>query len=151
MGTRCSSTVCGNAHKCPFPYTHFRSHRSPPQTQPSRVWTSNGLDNRRAAGKWNQLDSLAPQPVAFATATQGTYGQLHPTAYPTGRRCHGWWEAIKPIAVPLAHTPWTVFQGKPKLPKQYTNRLSISGAGRQILKPSFRSPGDSPAPLPLSN
>ena len=78
MGTRCSSTVCGNAHKCPFPYTHFRSHRFPPQTQPLRVWTSNGLDNRRAAGKWNKLNSLAPQPVAAATATQGTYGQLYP-------------------------------------------------------------------------
>ena len=84
----------------------FRTHTfvrvAPPPTHPLRVWTSNGLDDRQAAGKWNQLDSLAPQPVAIATATQGTYGQSHPTALPTGRRFHGWWEAIKPIAFPLA-------------------------------------------------
>ena len=60
------------------PNTHFSIVSLPPQTHPLRVWTGNGLDNRRAAGKWNQLDSLAPQPVAAAKATQGTYGQLYP-------------------------------------------------------------------------
>ena len=60
------------------PNTHFTIASLPALSQPSRVWTSNGFDNRRAAGKWNQLDSLAPQPVAAATATQGTYGQLYP-------------------------------------------------------------------------
>ena len=60
------------------PNTHFSIASLPSLTQPLRVWTSNGLDDRQAAGKWNQLDSLAPQPVAFATATQGTYGQSHP-------------------------------------------------------------------------
>ena len=64
------------ANACPD--THFTIASLPSLTQPLRVWTSNGLDNRPAAGKWNQLDSLAPQPVAFATATQGTYGQSHP-------------------------------------------------------------------------
>ena len=67
---------CAQAWPCPV---HTLSIASlPPQTQPSRVWTSNGLDNRRAAGKWNQLNSLAPQPVAAATATQGIYGQIYP-------------------------------------------------------------------------
>ena len=74
------------------PYTHFCSHRFPPNPTQG-VWTSNGLNNRRAEGKWTKLDSLAPQPVAAATAataTQGTYGQLYHVAHPTERRCHGW-------------------------------------------------------------
>ena len=65
-----------NASACPN--THISIASLPSLTQPLRVWTSNGLDNYQAAGKWNQLDSLAPQPVAFATATQGTNGQSHP-------------------------------------------------------------------------
>ena len=70
MRVRITASACPN--------THFSIVSLPPQTHPLRVWTGNGLDNRRAAGKWNKLNSLAPQPVAAATATQGTYGQSHP-------------------------------------------------------------------------
>ena len=67
--------LLNRVRKCaqvPFPVHTLSLASLPPQTQPLRVWSSNGLDNRRAAGQWNKLDSLAPQPVAAATATQGT-------------------------------------------------------------------------------